>query len=219
MSDYDGDEPVLGLPAKLPQGERILWQGSPDRWGMACRAFHVRQLAIYFAVLLAWYGITELTSGGALLPALLSFLTVSGCAVGAVALLAGIGWLTARSTVYTITNKRVAMRFGIALPMTVNIPFAMIESAALKTAADGSGDLVLRLAGSQKLAYVLLWPHARPWQFKQPQPMLRAVSGVSAVAQILARALAASANTPVQAVPDAANASAVPSRPHAAAAA
>ena len=35
-------------------------------------------------------------------------------------------WASARTTVYTITNRRVVMRFGIALPMTLNLPFTLI---------------------------------------------------------------------------------------------
>ena len=46
-------EPQFGLPEPLPQGERILWQGSPDFAALARSAFHVRMLAVYFLVLLA----------------------------------------------------------------------------------------------------------------------------------------------------------------------
>ena len=44
-------EPVRGLPAMLPPGERLLWQGNPAWRSLAIRAYHVRKVALYFAVL------------------------------------------------------------------------------------------------------------------------------------------------------------------------
>ena len=43
-----------GLPERLPEGETLLWQGRPSWRQLALRAFHVREIAIYFALLLAW---------------------------------------------------------------------------------------------------------------------------------------------------------------------
>ncbi|MEX7194519.1 hypothetical protein AB2C30_32370, partial [Pseudomonas aeruginosa] len=42
------------LPAPLPVGERVIWQGKPSLKGLALRSFHIREVAIYFGVLLAW---------------------------------------------------------------------------------------------------------------------------------------------------------------------
>ncbi|MEM9472422.1 MAG: PH domain-containing protein, partial [Pseudomonadota bacterium] len=45
MSDCHGDfafEPIPGLPALPPAGEKILWQGRPSRNAMAVQFFHVR---------------------------------------------------------------------------------------------------------------------------------------------------------------------------------
>ena len=47
-------EPVRGLPALLPAGEKLLWQGSPDWRSLAVRAYHVRKIAIYFLLLVLW---------------------------------------------------------------------------------------------------------------------------------------------------------------------
>ena len=49
---------------------------------------------------------------------------------------------------------------------------------------------MLSLAGSDRIAYLHLWPHVRPWQLKRTQPMLRALADAQGVAQILASALA-----------------------------
>ena len=58
---------------------------------------------------------------------------------------------------------------------------------------DGSGAIALQLAPGNKLAFLILWPHARPWRFTQPDPMLRGLPDAARVANLLARALAASA--------------------------
>ena len=46
FSEHD-TEPVLGLPAPLPPGETLLWQGSPRWWSLALDAYRVRALAFY----------------------------------------------------------------------------------------------------------------------------------------------------------------------------
>ena len=43
-----------GLPERLPDGERLLWQGAPDWRALARQAFHVRGLAIYFGAIVAY---------------------------------------------------------------------------------------------------------------------------------------------------------------------
>ena len=45
-------EAQTGLPEKLPQGEVILWQGSPNWVSLAVEAFHLRALGIYFSIML-----------------------------------------------------------------------------------------------------------------------------------------------------------------------
>ena len=45
-------EAVHGLPAALPAGENIIWQGSPVVSSFARNAFHIRALTGYFALLL-----------------------------------------------------------------------------------------------------------------------------------------------------------------------
>ncbi len=47
-------EPRRGLPALLPEGERLLWQGSPRWQSLAVRAYQVRKVAVYFGILVAW---------------------------------------------------------------------------------------------------------------------------------------------------------------------
>ena len=51
------------LPEPLPAGESVLWQGRPEWRGLALRAFHVRMVAIYFALLAVWRVASGLMDG------------------------------------------------------------------------------------------------------------------------------------------------------------
>jgi hypothetical protein len=53
--------------------------------------------------------------------------------------------------------------------------------------ADGTGDLPLKVEGTQRIGYAGLWPHARPWHYQMPQPMLRCVPNAESVAALVAR--------------------------------
>jgi hypothetical protein len=103
--------------------------------------------------------------------------------------LAGLAWLFRRAACYTITSKRILFQFGVALPMTMNIPLGKIANAALKTYRDGSGNIPLKLSDSGRVSYLLLWPHIRPWHLRAPEPMLNAIPDAAAVAAKLAEAL------------------------------
>ncbi|MBY0568748.1 MAG: PH domain-containing protein [Hyphomonadaceae bacterium] len=190
MSEHDF-EPVRGLPGNLPKGERLIWQGAPDWWPLAQRAFHVRSVSIYFGVLMAWRGVATALEGASPLASIQSGLHVAPIAIAAITLLCGLALLTARTTVYTITSKRVVLRFGVAIPKAINLPFTIIENAALKGFSDKTGDLALTLSAPNKVAYFLLWPHARPWKLARPEPTMRAVADATVVAARLAEALKA----------------------------
>ena len=193
-------EPVKGLPAPLPEGEAILWQGSPDWRALARRAMRVRMFAAYFAVLIAWSIVSGLSDGLPPLDIAVSVLRSAALASVALALLTGYAWLVARSTVYTITTRRVVMRIGVALPVTIQMAFSMIDSAGLSAGSNGAGDIALTLRQGQRIAYLLLCPHARPWKFGKAEPTLRGIPNAAAVAHILSRALTASASQPAKAV-------------------
>jgi hypothetical protein len=186
-----------GLPAPLPKGEAMLWQGAPSWKNVAVRVLHVRKLAIYFAILAAICLVrsimVETTQMWWSLFALLFLGTV------AIAMLTTFAYFVAKTTVYTITEKRVVLRVGVALSMSLNLPFAMVENADVRLFRDGSGDIPLLLAGETRVGYITLWPHARPWRTRRVQPMLRSVPDAARVAQLLARALAASAGQAVAA--------------------
>jgi hypothetical protein len=184
-------EPIRGLPGDLPEGESVLWQGAPNWLTLAEQAFHLRAVAAYFGLMLAWRTALAVAHGEPAAKAFLSAATVAPIAFAALGILAFLAWLNSRTTVYTITNKRVVMRFGAAVPKAINIPFTIIESAALKPLGKTAGDLALGLKAPNKIAFLHLWPHARPWRLKAPHPTLRALPDAGAAAKILASAMEA----------------------------
>jgi hypothetical protein len=189
-------EPIPGLPDHLPEGERVLWSGGPDWKSLALHVFHVRAVAIYFAILIAWEASSGLSAGVAAGEAATTAVLQVLLAVMAIGLLSLFAWLIARSTVYTVTNERVVIRAGVALPKAVNIPFKVIGSASLKARASGNGDIPLQLTGPDRVAYLSLWPHVRPWRLNNAQPMLRGLPDAAKAAQVLAGALAEKAGQP-----------------------
>jgi len=182
-------DPVKGLPEHLPQGEVMLWQGSPRWQSLAVRAFHIRKVAIYFACLAGAQSLFRFVDGAVAGDALKPFLWYAVLAMLSIAILTSLAWLSARTTIYTITNKRVVMRIGMALPLTLNLPYVKIDGADLKLHRDGTGDLPLKLAQGDRLAWAVLWPHARPFHFAHPEPMLRAVPDAEKVGACLGAAL------------------------------
>lgn len=185
-------EPQFGLPERLPAAEQLLWQGAPDWKTLARRAFHVRKLAVYFAVIIVLRVVLLIADGGGLRQVLLSLSWTVSLALLALGLIACLAWLAARATAYTITDRRVVMRIGIVLTVTFNLPFARIQAAGLHLDRDGSADLPLTLAPGDHIAWLQLWPHVRPWRLARPEPMLRSVPDGQRVAQILVQAWSAS---------------------------
>jgi hypothetical protein len=183
-------EPVRGLPAPLPEGERILWQGSPDPGALARRAFHVRKVAIYFAAVGGLQLAVSLADGTPPGEAAAALAVPAALAAGAIGVLAPLGRAAARAAVYTITDRRVVMRIGIVLTITFNLPYARIAAAGLRVHADGTADLPLALARGDAIGWAHLWPHARPWRLRAPEPMLRCVPDGLRVGRLLADAWA-----------------------------
>jgi hypothetical protein len=188
--DY-GFEPIPGLPAEPPEGERILWRGQPRAMSLGRYLFNVRLIALYFGILAAWGAATAIADGRGVTDAVASVSWLLIMAAGAVGLFLFFAYLIARTTIYTITNRRLVMRIGVALPMTYNIPFAVIDAANLKEFADGSGNISVRLREGNNIAYLQLWPHARPWRFRRSEPSMRCVPKAREVARTLSDALAA----------------------------
>jgi hypothetical protein len=103
----------------------------------------------------------------------------------ALGLLLGTAWLSASSTLYTLTNKRVVMRIGIVLTLTFNLPYKRIAGASIKPYAKGLGDIALALHPEDRIGWAHLWPHQRAWYITHPQPTLRCVPEADQVGQQL----------------------------------
>ncbi|TPG52887.1 photosynthetic complex putative assembly protein PuhB [Sphingomonas glacialis] len=186
MTEHDY-EPIPGLPGLLPPGERIVWQGAPDWRVLARYAYHTRAVTAYFGVLGAWAVIAAVARGirgpgdlsGVALTAMFGII--------AVGLLRALAWGAARTSLYTLTNRRVVLRIGVAFPKCINLPLAMIGTVGLAVNPDQSGDIPLALTGERRLGFLALWPHARPWHVAAAQPMLRALPDAAHVASLIAR--------------------------------
>ncbi len=186
--DFDF-EPIRGLPAVPPDGEQIVWQGAPSWRAYAVEVFHVRKLAIYFAVLIAWYVVTSMYDGKAWadIGSGLSFF-FAGTAI-CLGLAAALAWGYAKSTVFTITTKRVVLRHGIALPMSINVPFSKIAAVQMEAHKPATGTIALTPISGNRIAWLALWPNVRPWQFSNPMPALRCVPDPHKVAKLLTNAM------------------------------
>lgn len=181
-------EAAPGLPEKLPAGEHILWQGAPEWRSLGVAAFGLRSVAMYLLVM--WLlQFAHLWDQGSSALEMAKYLGMSGaCATFAWTLLGGFAYLVSSTTLYTLTNRRVVMRIGVVLGLTLNLPYRQITGASLKPLARGTGDLALQIKPDSHIAYLHLWPHARPWQFKAPQPTLRSIAGAEGVSEMLLQA-------------------------------
>lgn len=184
-------EAAPGLPEALPAGERILWQGSPNWRALSNEAFHLKRLAQYFVLMLVVQAVLSWEPGMST-AALLGGLAFSGVLASvALGLLALTAWLSARTTLYTLTDKRVVMRIGIVLTLTFNLPLSGIQAARVRNSRHGIGNIALSLRGPDRIAFLNLWPHVRPWHVNNPEPMLRCLPDVDALGRQLEAAWSA----------------------------
>lgn len=178
-------EPIRGLPEALPPGETILWQGAPDWRALARDALLLRWVAGYFGVLIAWRALAEGPVSGwvAAVQHILPLLILGLLACG---LIAALAFAQARATVYTVTNRRVVMRIGVALTLTLNLPFSQVRGADLQLRKDGTGTIALAMSGGKPPGYLVCWPHVRPWRMSRVEPALRSIPRAAEVAALLA---------------------------------
>jgi hypothetical protein len=183
----------LLLPADIPAGEHILWHGRPEWFSLTRRAFRADFVAAYFGLMtVVNFGMAAVQ--GALEDAVVSAAKTVAAGCLALGLLMLLAWLSSRTTLYVVTSRRVTMKIGIALPIFFNLPFSSIVSASLAQYSDGTGEIPVALIAEAHIAYLHLWPHARPFRFARPEPSLRCVPNAARVAEVLSRALIAASN-------------------------
>lgn len=187
-------EPVPGLPERPPEGETILWQGRPDWWALTQEALAFWWVMGYFALLAVWrfVSVVDQMPPTQAVATAVPFLVLGGL-VGL--LLALTAFIQARASLYTVTNRRIAMRIGAALTVTLNLPYAQIAKADLALKPQGTGTIALTLLGDTRLSYLVCWPHVRPWRFNT-QPALRCIPEAERVAALVAEAAVTHVSTP-----------------------
>lgn len=190
MSEYD-TEPVPGLPQNLPEGETLLWQGSPDAQAVARRVLHANAVMVYFAMLALVPFVSAAVQGTSWTDALAATARLAVVGAVAMAILTILARAIARTTIYSLTSKRIVMRYGVAFPMSLNIPFKEIAAIDCKPYADGTADVALSANGPLRISYLHLWPHARSWRFETAQPTLRVLPAGADVAKAIASAMVA----------------------------
>jgi hypothetical protein len=197
MSHDDFDqEPVKGLPELPPEGETILWQGRPDWWTLTKESLNLYWVVAYFVFLALWrYTVlSDQVTVAQALSGSTPFLVLGAIVCGLLMLTA---FIQARATVYTITNRRVAMRIGAALTVTLNLPYTQIANATLDLRKGGTGTIALDLLGDTRLSYLVCWPHVRPWAMRRTQPALRCIPDAAKIAAMLGDAAEKRVSSPV----------------------
>ncbi|WP_431299474.1 photosynthetic complex putative assembly protein PuhB [Tabrizicola sp. BL-A-41-H6] len=197
MSGHDdfAFEAMPGLPERPPLGEDILWQGKPAAYALARDAYGLHWIAGYFAIIILWRAATGYADGGATMAAAMGLPYLLLGLLG-LAVVYGLAWIQARTTIYTLTSARVVMRIGAALPVTFNLPFRQVGAANLDLRRDGTGTIALDTLGSTRISYLVAWPHVRPWRMAKTEPALRSIPDAKRVAALLAEAAEARVSIP-----------------------
>ncbi len=199
MTTHDdfATEPVPGLPERPPLGEEVLWQGRPAAFALARDAFKITWIAGYFVALAVWRASVVADSAASIVAVMLPYIGIGAVACAILYLMALV---QARTTMYTVTTARVAMRIGSALTVTLNIPFRQVANATLSVRGNGTGTIALETLGETRISYLVCWPHVRPWHLARTQPALRCIPDAARVARMLADAAETRLNEPRVAV-------------------
>jgi Bacterial PH domain len=178
-----------GEVSRLPEGEHVLWSGAPDR----------RSLARYFLRerwVLGFVFLTFLLQAADVLQRDFPMQRLAGVAAlsGVLALIAivSIRFFAARlekTSKYVVTDRRVYFNIGIVLRADANVPYADVDGVDLRRRADGSGDLMVSLAGSKEVPWLLLFPHLTWRGSKKGRPTFRSLRDPQAAADAVVGAL------------------------------
>ncbi|MFN3636140.1 MAG: photosynthetic complex putative assembly protein PuhB [Rhizobium rhizophilum] len=182
-------EPLPGLPGVPPAGEVILWQGRPSSALIARHLLKVRWIVGYFLVLATWAVAAGLSDGhpaGGILFSVAVLTALAGVLIGMIELFA---WAVEKTTLYTITTERVVIRFGVAISMTLNLPFRQIDGVSLARIGDKAGLIAIALLPEQRISWLIQWPHVRGFRFAKPEPSLVYLPDADKAASVLSAAI------------------------------
>ena len=181
---------LRGVNEPLPPGERVLWEGAPDAQALARHLFFVRPLAVYLAAMVLWWVAVNRAEFGT--PSFWATLGTQLLLSGG--LLLGARWFArsiATGTTYAITDRRLVLKFGVVFPLTINVPLRYVQGASARQFGDRTGQIAVQLDQKEKLAWIVLFPHVRPWTFNNPEPLLRGLKDPVKVGEILREAVLA----------------------------
>lgn len=182
-------EPLPGLPGVPPAGEVVLWQGRPSSALVARHLLKIRWIVGYFLILASWAIVAGLNDGqpaGGILFSVAVLTALAGVLIGMIELFA---WAVEKTTLYTITTERVVMRFGVAISMTLNLPFRQIDSVSLAKIGEKAGVIAIALLPGQRLSWLIQWPHVRGFRFSKPEPSLIFLADAEKAAKVLSAAV------------------------------
>lgn len=190
------DEATTWLPGvemPLPAGDTLLWSGQPDLRSTALNVLHLRALMVYWALVagafLVWSAVGGATMGS--LAADLAWLLV--VAVAGTGIVFGFAWLIRRTTLYAVTDRRVVMKIGITLSAVLNLPYGKLGKVDLRAFGDETGDVILTPSTEDRVGWIFLWPHNRPWKLKDPIPALRCIPDAERIGRDIAERVRAAA--------------------------
>ncbi len=181
-------EPVPGLPGLPPAGEVILWQGRPSAKLLSRHLLKVRWIGGYFLLLAVWAVVSGVHDGREMGGLLFSVAILAALAAVLVGIIELFAWAVERTTLYTITTERVVMRFGVAISMTLNLPFRKIEAVSTAKLDAKGGMIAIAVAPDTRLSWLIQWPHVRGWRFSRPEPSLAYLPDVEKAASVLSAA-------------------------------
>lgn len=181
---------VRGVSEALPPGERILWEGAPNARALARHLFFMRPLSAYLGAMVLWWVAVNRTQ-----VATEQFWATLGIQLMLVGGVIGGAWLLSRAiangTTYAITDRRIVMRFGVIFPLTINVPLHYVEGASAREFPDRTGQIAVQLTKKESIAWIVLFPHVRPWKFTNPEPLLRGLTEPVKVGEVLRAAVLA----------------------------
>ena len=182
-------EPLPGLPGVPPAGAVILWQGRPSSALVARHLLKVRWIVGYFLILASWAvlaGLNDAQPVGGIVFSVAVLTALAGVLIGMIELFA---WAVEKTTLYTITTERVVIRFGVAISMTLNLPYRQVDGVALARLGEKAGMIAIALVPEQRLSWLIQWPHVRGFRFSRPEPSLICLPDADKVANVLSAAI------------------------------
>lgn len=182
-------EPLPGLPGVPPVGEIVLWQGRPSSALVARHLLKIRWIVGYFLVLAGWALLAGLNDGqpaGGILFSVAVLTALAGVLIGMIELFA---WAVEKTTLYTITTERIVMRFGVAISMTLNLPYRQVDGVALAQLGEKAGMIAIALLPEQRISWLIQWPHVRGFRFSRPEPSLICLADADEVSKVLSAAI------------------------------